>query len=184
VWLDPKRTSPYKFYQFWINTDDNDAERLLKLFTFLPLEEIAAIMAGHDKNPGARAAQRRLAFETTSIVHGGETAENVAAASEVLFGSKSLAGIGEETLAMLKDEVPFSTLGTMADGMTAVEVLTACGACESKGEAKRSIKQGAVSINELRLDDEGYVITRDNLLHGKYIFIRVGKKNFHLAQMD
>ena len=185
VWLDPKRTSPYKFYQFWINTGDMDVERLLKLFTFLPFEEIAAVMDGHGKNPENRAAQRRLAFEATSLVHGEETARNAAAASEVLFGSKSLAGIGEETLATLENEVPFSALEGMAcGGMTAVDVLTACGACESKGEAKRAVKQGAVSINELRVDNEGYVITRDNLLYGKYIFIRVGKKRFHLARMD
>ena len=184
VWLDPKRTSPYKFYQFWINTEDKDVERLLKIFTFLPLDEIAAAMAEHEKKPEARAAQRRLALEATSVVHGKETADNVVAASDVLFGSKSsagLVGVGEETLAMLKDEIPFSAV---VGGATIVDVLAACGACESKGEAKRAIKQGAVSVNELRVNDEGHVITRDNLLHGKYIFIRIGKKNFHLVRVN
>ena len=181
VWLDPKRTSPYKFYQFWVNTDDRDVERLLKIFTFLPLSEITAIMIGHEKNPGFRAAQRRLAFEATNLVHGDETAWSVVAASEVLFDSKSLAGIEEKTILMLKDEMPFSVV---TGASTAVDVMAACGACESKGEAKRAIRQGAVSINEQRVDDEGYVITHDKLLHGKYIFVRIGKKNFHLVRMD
>ena len=85
---------------------------------------------------------------------------------------------------MLEEEIPFSVLSLPEGGMTVVDVLTACGACESRGEAKRAVKQEAVSINELRLDNEGYVITCDNLLHGKYIFIRIGRKNFHLVRMD
>jgi len=192
VWLDSKRTSPYKFYQFWINTDDKDVERLLKLFTFLPLEEISDIMAEHEKNRGARPAQRRLAFEATSLVHGKETAGNVVAASEILFGSKPLVEAEEKTFALLMDEMPFSALelfknqngGVAAAAVNTVDILAASGACESKGEAKRSIKQGAVSVNEARVNDEGHVMTRDDLLHGKYIFIRIGKKRFHLVRMD
>jgi len=186
VWLDPKRTSPYKFYQFWINTDDKDVERLLKIFTFLPLEGIADVMAEQEKNPGARPAQRRLALEVTSLVHGEETAKNVVAASGVLFGSKPLVEAGEETFIMLRDEMPFSELELLKtqSSVTAVDILTASGACESKGEAKRAIKQGAVSVNEVRVNDEGYVLTHDNLLHGKYVFIRVGKKHFHLVRMS
>jgi len=186
VWLDPKRTSPYKFYQFWVNTDDKDVERLLKIFTFLPLEEIADIMAEQGKNPGARPAQRRLAFEATSLVHGEKTAGSVVTASEVLFGSKSLVEALEDTFVMLADEMPFTKLELLKtqDSVMAVDVLAACGASASKGEAKRSIKQGAVSINEQRIGDEGFVLTRDNLLHGKYLFIKIGKKHFHLVQMD
>jgi tyrosyl-tRNA synthetase len=189
VWLDANRTSPYKFVQFWINADDKDVVRLLKLFTFLPLEEIAAVMAIHEEKPEMRAGQRRLAFEITRLVHGDETTRKVAAAGEVLFGSKPfgsqpLADIDEDTLATLKDEMPFSELPALQErGLPVTDLLAACGACESKGEAKRAVRQGAVSVNERRVDDEGYVITRDDLLHGKYIFVRVGKKRFHLARM-
>jgi tyrosyl-tRNA synthetase len=184
VWLDPKRTSPYRFYQFWINTDDRDVERLLKLFTFLPLEEIASVTAEHGKNPGARAAQRRLAFEATKLVHGQDTAMSVVAASDVLFGSRSLSEVGEETLALLKEEMPFSALSSPLPAPL-VDILVSCGACESKGEARRAIKQGGVSVNEARVGDEGENIAgRERLLYGKYLFIRLGKKRFHLVEIS
>ncbi|MDR1979189.1 MAG: tyrosine--tRNA ligase [Synergistaceae bacterium] len=187
VWLDEAKTSPYKFYQFWINTDDKDVERLLKLFTFLPLEEIAAVISEHEKDPGARRAQRRLAFEATKLVHGEATAQSVVTASGVLFGSGSdsgtLAEIGEETFVMLKNEMPFTALSLPLPA-TVVEVLVSCGACESKGEAKRAIKQGGVSVNELRVEDEGSVVSREALLRGKYVFLRLGKKRFHLAAFE
>ena len=184
VWLDSARTSPYRFYQFWINTDDKDVERLLKLFTFLSLEEIASVMAEHQKDPSVRLAQRRLASEVTRLIHGEVGVRNVTAASGILFDSKSdLSGIEEETFAMLKDEVPFSKL-SLTFPATVVDVLASCGACESKGEAKRSIKQGGVSVNETRISDEGSQISREALLHGKYVFIRLGKKRFHLVEID
>jgi tyrosyl-tRNA synthetase len=181
VWLDAKRTSPYRFYQFWINTDDRDVERLLKLFTFLPLEEIAGVMEEHGKNPAARTAQRRLAAEATTLVHGAETAKNVAAASEVLFGSQPLSDVAEETLALLKEEMPFSAL-SLSLPAAAADVLASCGACESKGEARRAIKQGGVTVNELRVD-EGASIGPERLLHGKYLFVRLGRKRFHLVEI-
>jgi len=186
VWLDPKRTSPYKFYQFWINTDDKDVERLLKIFTFLSLEEISGVMSEQEKNPGGRPAQRRLALEVTSLVHSDATAQSVTAASGVLFGSKPIVEAEEATFVMLRDEMPFSELELFKtqESVSVVEVLAASGACESKGEAKRAIKQGAVSVNETKISEEGHVLTRDKLLHGKYLFIRVGKKHFHLVQMN
>ena len=181
VWLDSKRTSPYRFYQFWINTDDRDVERLLKLFTFLSLEEIASVMEAHEKAPEARGAQRRLAFEVTAVVHGANTAFNVVKASGVLFGGGTdLSEIGEETLLMLREEMPFSESG-IALPAAVVDVLVACGACESKGEAKRAIKQGGVSVNEKRIADEAEALSRDMLLAEKYLFVRIGKKRFHLV---
>jgi tyrosyl-tRNA synthetase len=182
VWLDSKRTSPYRFYQFWINTDDRDVERLLKLFTFLTLPEIASVMAEHEKNPGARTAQRRLAFEATKIVHGEETVQSVAAASEVLFGSQSLSGVEEKTLTLLKEEMPFTAISPALPA-TVVDVLASCGACESKGEARRIIKQGGVSVNETRVEEESGSVRREDLLYGKYLFIRLGKKRFHLVEI-
>ncbi|MDR1648671.1 MAG: tyrosine--tRNA ligase [Synergistaceae bacterium] len=182
VWLDSKRTSPYRFYQFWINTDDRDVERLLKLFTFLPLPEIASVMAEHEKNPGARAAQRRLAFEATKIVHGEETVRSVVAASEVLFGSQSLSGAEENTLALLKEEMPFTAISSALPAAV-VDILVSCGACESKGEARRIIKQGGVSVNEARVEEESGSVGREDLLCGKYLFLRLGKKRFHLVEI-
>jgi tyrosyl-tRNA synthetase len=182
VWLDPKRTSPYRFYQFWINSDDRDAERLLKLFTFLSLEEIASVTAEHGKNPGARTAQRRLAFEATRIVHGEDTVRSVVAASEVLFGSQPLSEVGEDVLDLLKEEMPFTAL-SLPLPVAVADVLVSAGACESKGEAKRLIRQGGVSVNETRVEDEGGAVGREELLYGRYLFIRLGRKRFHLAEV-
>lgn len=184
VWLDPGRTSPYRFYQFWINTDDRDVERLLRLFTFVSLEDIAAVMQEHERDPGTRAAQRRLALEITKLVHGEATARSVVTASNVLFGTKSdLAALESETFAMLKEEMPFAALSSELPA-TVVDVLVSCGACESKGEAKRAIKQGGVSVNEIRIGDEGATISRDMLLAGEYAFVRMGKKRFHLVSFS
>lgn len=180
VWLDSRRTSPYRFYQFWINTDDRDVERLLKLFTFVPLEEIASVMQEHEKDPSLRTAQRRLALEATKLVHGEETTRNVIIASQVLFGTGDLAALTEETFVLLKDEMPFAAL-TQTLPASIVDVLVACGACESRGEAKRTIKQGGLSVNEVRVGEEDAEVTRDMLLAGKYLFVRLGKKRFHLV---
>ena len=184
VWLDAKRTSPYRFYQFWINTEDKDVERLLKLFTFLPLDAIESVMVSHDKEPGLREAQRCLAFEVTALVHGKAAARNVAEASGVLFGSGTdLSEIGEETFSTLKDEMPFTTLSQPLPA-TVVDILVACGICESKGEAKRAIKQGGVSVNDLRVEDENGVVDTGMFLCGRYVFVRLGKKRFHLVSFS
>ncbi|MDR1741700.1 MAG: tyrosine--tRNA ligase [Synergistaceae bacterium] len=182
VWLDPRRTSPYKFYQFWINSEDADVERLMKLFTFLSLGEIGEVMAAHAKDMSARTAQRRLAREVTAIVHGEEAARNVVAASDALFGETAPADLSEETLSLLKDEMPFSTLNIPLPAQV-VDVLAAGGVCESKGEARRAIRQGGVSINDARVADEAEALSKDRLLRGQYLFVRLGKKKFHLLQI-
>lgn len=184
VWLDAKRTSPYRFYQFWINTEDADVERLLKLFTFLPLEEISLLMAEHSRKPEAREAQRRLAYETTALVHGETVAKNVLEASNVLFGSTAdLSALKEDTLTMLKEEMPFTALSASLP-LSVVELLVNCGACESKGDAKRAIKQGGVSLNELRIQEETAQISDSQLLCGRYVFVRMVKKRFYLVSFS
>ena len=132
VWLSPERTSPYRFYQFWVNTEDQSVEKLLKLFTFLPLEEIAAIMAVHEKDPGRREAQRRLAREVTVIVHGAHCADTVIAASSILFGdSFDPKELSEEMLSTLAEEVP--TGNAPRDFPVPIaDLLAASGACQSK----------------------------------------------------
>ena len=181
VWLDPRRTSPYRFYQFWFNTDDRDVERLLKLFTFLPLDEIRDIMGKHAARPEERAAQRRLALEVTRLVHGESAALSVVKASSVLFDAESdLTDLTEETYAALREEVPFAEVNLDLPAAL-LDVLTVCGAFESRGEAKRAIRQGGVSLNGTRVSDEGAAVSREELGRGRYLFVRIGRKRFHLV---
>ena len=187
VWLDSARTSTYRFYQFWINTEDADAERLLKLFTFLTLEEIERIAAEHKQNPEKRTAQKMLAYEVTKLVHSEHAAKTAARASEMLFGSGETpikcSELDEEMLILLSKEVPYTKIECEVPHQVA-EILSASGACESKGEAKRLIKQGGVTLNDVRITEEGAKIEREFLLHGKYIFARLGKKKFHLIEFS
>ena len=184
VWLDPEKTSPYKFYQFWYNTEDKDAEKLLKLYTFMPLDEIAAIMSEHNSAPEKRTAQKRLAFEVTSTVHGQDTAKSVIAVSEILFDPKiDYAGVSVQTCEMLKQEVPFTRLENVSFPASAVNVIASSGACASNGEAKRAIRQGGVSINGAKITDEKAELSRDILVNGKYIFVRIGRKKFQMAEV-
>ena len=181
VWLDPRRTSPYRFYQFWFNTDDRDVERLLKLFTFLPLDEIRDLMERHAARPEERAAQRRLALEVTQLVHGEGAGLSVVKASSVLFDAESdLTDLTEETYAALREEVPFAEVNLDLPAAL-LDVLTACGAFESRGEAKRAIRQGGVSLNGTRVSDEGVAVSREELGRDRYLFVRIGRKRFHLV---
>ena len=183
VWLDASRTSPYQFYQFWVNTDDRDVERLLKLYTFMPLEDIRSVMEEHRAHPERRLAQRRLGREATAKVHGPAAAESVVRASAILFDPDAdLSGISEETCLTLKTEVPFAELDAPAP-IGILDLLTASGVCESRGEAKRAIRQGGVSINGVRAADEAASVAGEDLLCGRYVFVRIGRKKFHLVEM-
>ena len=183
VWLDPEKTSPYKFYQFWVNTDDRDVEKLLKLYTFLPLEEIAAIMTEHNAAPEKRVAQKKLALEVTATVHGLDTAKSVITASEILFNPKiDFTGVSDEICDMLKQEVPYKKLEGVEFPASAVNLLALSDACESNGEAKRAIRQGGVSINGTKISDEKAALERDSLVNDKYLFLRVGRKKFNMAE--
>lgn len=180
VWLDPRRTSPYQFYQFWVNTDDRDVERLLKLYTFLPLEEIGVVMREQAAHPEARPAQRRLALEVTRTVHG-QAAEGAVKASSILFDPNAdLANVTEDVCLILREEVPFAELDLPLPAPL-LDVLTAAGAFGSRGEAKRAIRQGGVSINGVRAQDEGQTVGQEDLRCGRYLFLRSGRKNFRLA---
>ena len=183
VWLDATKTSPYKFYQFWFNTDDKDVEKLLKLYTFLPIDEINAIMSEHNARPENRIAQKKLALEVTATVHTREIAEKVITASEILFNPKiDFAGVDEATCEMLKAEVPYQKLEGLNFPVGVVNVLASSGACESNGEAKRAIRQGGVSINGKKITDEKSEVNKSELLFGKYLFIRIGRKKFNMAE--
>ena len=186
VWLDPERTSPYKFYQFWLNVSDTDAEKYLKIFTFLSKEEIEALAAEHAADPGKRPMQRRLAKELTVMVHSEKDYEAAVEASSILFGNntgEALHNLDERTLLDVFEGVPqFSVAkGDIDAGMPLLELLAVkTGVFPSKGEARKMVQQGGVSINKEKVTDPAAVIDAGALLGGKYIHIQKGKKNHFL----
>ncbi|MDZ4865574.1 MAG: tyrosine--tRNA ligase [Gemmatimonadota bacterium] len=179
IWLDPARTSPYQFYQFWLNTEDADVERLLRFFTFLPLEEIAAVAAEQIREPGKRAGQRRLAEEVTTLVHGAATLQSVVAASRILFGGMKLADAGASVLAVLAGEIPTTAVpATELTGLGLVDALVRCGLAASKGDARRGVQQGGFSVNGSPVGDVERKLTADDQLPGGYVLLQKGKKNY------
>ena len=180
IWLDPKRTSVYKFYQFWINTDDRDVIRYLKFFTFLAKEEIESLEKQHAENPGARVAHKALGKTATDLIHGvGATTEAIRA-SEILFGG-DLKDISESTFNEIINEVPTKEIEKSkldGAGIPLVEFLVHAGLSQSKGQARKDIEGGGVNINNIREADIARVITTNDLLFGKHILLRKGKKNY------
>jgi tyrosyl-tRNA synthetase len=180
IWLDPKRTSVYKFYQFWVNTDDRDVIRYLKYFTFLPKEEIELLEKKHAENPGAREAHKALAKSVTDLIHGaGATAETVRA-SEILFGGE-LKGVAENTFNEIVGEVPTKEVEKAkldGAGLPLVELLVLAGLCSSKGQARKDVEGGGVNMNNIRESDFQRAVTSSDLLFGKHLLLRKGKKNY------
>ena len=179
VWLDPKKTSPYKFYQFWLNTDDRDVAGWLRLFTFLELDEIETLLVEQARDPGRRLAQRRLALEVTSRVHGAETAERVIAASAILFGGTPLVAAVADVLEVLEGEVPTAplTLAELSKGVALVDALVTAGLASSKAEAKRGLEQKGFSVNG-EAAAAGRSLVEEDLLAGRYVVLQKGKKNY------
>jgi len=180
VWLDPAKTSVYRFYQFWINADDRDVIRYLKFFTFLSREEIEALEKQHTENPGARAAHRALAKAVTDLIHGpGATAE-AQRASEILFGGE-LAGVSETTFKEIVGEVPTQDIEKAkldGAGLALVELLVHAGLCPSKGQARKDIEGGGVYVNNVREAGIQRAVSVNDLLFGKHLLLRKGKKNY------
>jgi tyrosyl-tRNA synthetase len=185
VWLDPARTSPYKFYQFWLNTDDRDVERLLNFFTFLPADEIARVMAEQAADPSRRAAQRVLAQDITARVHGAETTARVIAASAILFGGTDLRAADAGVFEVLAGEMPTTPLegGALAGGLSLVDALTNCGLTASKSEARRGIQGKGFAVNGEKTDDVDRKLTPADLLAGGYLMLQKGKKNYALLKL-
>ncbi|MAY73596.1 MAG: tyrosine--tRNA ligase [Phycisphaerae bacterium] len=179
----PHRTSPYALYQFWLNTPDADALRFLRIFTLLPMEEIDSIEAAHAENPAQREAQRRLAQESTRLLHGREAMEQAEAAGKALF-SGDLSGLDERTLREVFAQAPSTDHDRSSldnDGADPVDLLIETGLAKSKREAREFVSAGSVSVNGRKLA-EGDRVTTDDLLHGSMIAIRRGKKNWHLTR--
>jgi tyrosyl-tRNA synthetase len=180
VWLDPERTSVYKFYQFWVNTDDRDVIRYLKYFTFLPKAEIEALEKKHTENPGAREAHKALARAATDLIHGSAATMEAIRASEILFGGE-LKGVTESTFNEIVGEVPTKELEKAkldGTGLPLVELLILSGLCSSRGQARKDVEGGGVNINNVRESNFQRVVTGNDLLFGKHILLRKGKKNY------
>ena len=186
VWLDPKRTSPYKFYQFWLNVSDADAEKYIKIFTSLTREEIEALVAEQAADPSQRPLQKRLAKELTTMVHSAADYEAAVEASQILFSNKAqdiLHRIDEDTLLSVFEGVPQFEVSkdVIEAGIPAIELLAgATSVFASKGEMRKLTQGGGVSVNKEKLTDANAVIGTDHLLNGKYILAQRGKKNYYL----
>lgn len=184
IWLDPKRTTPYKFYQFWLNVSDDDAERYIKIFTSLDKETIDALVAEHKQDPGQRILQKRLAQEVTVMVHSQEALDAAIQASGILFGKatrEALESLDEQTLLDVFDGVPHFDVAADQLGQPAVELFTqAAPVFASKGEMRKLVQGGGVSVNKEKLTVFDRPITSDDLIDGKYILVQRGKKNYFL----
>ncbi|MGB0578926.1 MAG: tyrosine--tRNA ligase, partial [Limisphaerales bacterium] len=182
VWLDPARTSVYRFYQFWIRTDDRDVVRYLKYFTFLPQEEVAALEAAHDENPGRREAHKALAQAVTDMIHGEAATADAIKATEILFGGE-ITGISEAGFGDVAAEIPSQEIDRDAfngDGSALIDLLHTAGLSKSKGEARRDLKGGGIYVNNVKQTEAEPVINADSLLFDRYLLLRKGKKNYSL----
>ena len=177
LWLDPEMTSPYAWYQYFINTADADVIRYLRWFTFLTQEELAELQQAVDERPHTREAQRRLAQEMTNLVHGKDTTRAVELAAQALFGRAKLTELDEGTLAGALSETTIAEIGA-DDPRTIVDLLVATGLVESKKAARRAVNEGGAYVNNQRITSDEWQPTNEDLLHGRWLVLRRGKKNF------
>lgn len=185
VWLSANKTSPYIFYQFWLNTKDADAIAYIKIFTFLPPQEIDNIIAQHEGDPGLRIVQKKLAEEVTKMVHSQTDFEFAVAASQILFSNdtaNALRTLTEQQLLEVMDGVPAFNFAkeNILNGHNLVNLLSETGIFPSKSEAKKMIQSGGVSLNKIKLTDIDFLVSKDDLLNDKYLLIQKGKKHYHL----
>lgn len=184
VWLDPQKTSPYRFYQFWLNTDDRNVIEYLNYFTFLPVEDVAALKVSLEQHPELREPHRKLAEEITRLLHGETALTSAVQASQALFGG-SLEGLSSAEIADIFADVPSTTLpkDRLGSNFTAVDLLVESGFLKSKGEARRAIDEGGISVNNQRVEAPSAIIDSARLLHGEYLVLRRGRKNYHLVRV-
>ena len=187
VWLDAKRTSAYKFYQYWLNTSDEDAEKSIKIFTFLDQETIQNLSIEHAKAPHTRILQKRLGEEVTVLVHGKDAYENAIAASEILFGNSTattLKSLDEQTFLDVFDGIPQALISSelLSEGISMVDALAAkSNFLSSNGEAKRALKENGISVNKEKVPED-FVITKSDLIAEKYVLLQRGKKSYFLLR--
>ncbi len=185
LWLDPKLTSPYRFYQYWVNVEDADVGPFLRMFTFLSLEEIDALVAEHEKDKGRRVAQRRLAAEVTTWVHGAEATRRVERASGVLFGG-TLESLSDADLEPLLDDVPVTRLqrSELEAGVPLVDLFVRVKLADSKGAARRLVQQGGAYLNNVRVTDAAKQVGRQDLATESLLLLRAGKRDYHLVKVE
>ena len=182
IWLDPKRTSPYRFSQYWIQTDDRDVGRFLRYFTFLPVDEIDEIEKEHFKSPEKRAGQRRLSKELTTLVHGATAARSAERAAKILFGGQ-LDGIEKTDLLSAAEEMP-KTLRSGEPPYPLIDILLETGLSRSKTLARKELRGGGIYVNNHPVSAETSTLSDDDILFGQYILLRKGKKNYHLLEFE
>ncbi|MER7671210.1 tyrosine--tRNA ligase [Kitasatospora sp. NPDC096128] len=180
VWLDPELTTPYAFYQFWLNADDRDVSNFLRIFSFRSKEEIEELERETAERPAARLAQRALAEELTTLVHGADQYERAVAASKALFGQGDLADLEAPTLAAALAEVPKAEVTEL---QPVVDLLVAVGLAPSRSAARRTVKEGGAYLNNVKVTDEEAVPTEADLLHGRWLVLRRGKRNLAAAEL-
>lgn len=185
VWLDAELTSPYRFYQFWLNTTDEDVVRYLKFFTFLDRDEIEAIAAEHEEAPYERQAQRRLAREVTRMVHGESALAKAELSSQVLFGGE-IDELGADEILDVFEDVPSSLVpkDEISGGLAVTELLARSGLTKSKGAARRLVRDGGAYVNNVRVGDEHAQVELDDFREGKVLVLRKGRKAYHLVQVQ
>ena len=185
VWLDAKRTSPYKFYQYWINTSDEDAKKYIKIFTFLSKEAIESLISTHDENPGLRTLQKKLAEEVTLTVHGQNALDHAVRASGILFGkstSEDLKSLDEATFLEVFEGVTQASVAR-EDVVHGMDMITALSSStqflKSNGEARRALKENSISVNKEKVTED-FVITPDHLINDRYVLLQRGKRNYFI----
>lgn len=186
VWLDANRTSPYQFYQFWLNASDADAEKWIKIFTFLPKEEIELLLKKHSNDPGKRLLQKKLAEEVTSFVHGKEEYEKAIETTQKLFANQNAPAeiLSIEDLEGMEGVVKFDfSKDKISNGIDIVSFLAETEIFPSKGEARKMVQGGGVSINRKKVDNIQFSLEDSMLLHSKYILVQKGKKNYYLVKV-
>ena len=183
VWLDPEMTSPYAFYQFWLNSDDADVAKYLKVFSFKSHAEISELIASHEANPGLREAHRALAQELTTLVHGAGECDAAERAAMALFGQGELADLDEKTLASALSQLPKTTIAAGSVFPTWVDLLAATGVVESKSAARRIVKEGGAYLNNAKVTAEEFIPTHENLLFGRFLLLRKGKRDLAAVEV-
>jgi len=186
IWLDPAKTSYFDFYQFWLNAADADAEKWIKIFTFLSKEEITGLLSQHTANPGDRALQKALAREITTFVHGSEGLNQALADTEKMFANRTAPAesLSQADLESLEGVARFSySADKLGAGIDIVSFLAETGILASKGEARKLVEGGGISVNRKKVETIKVTVDSSLLLHGKYILVQKGKKNYYLVEV-
>jgi tyrosyl-tRNA synthetase len=185
IWLDPKKTSPYQFYQFWLNASDEDAKGWIKIFTLLPVAQIESLLTEHEAAPHLRLLQKKLAECLTTWVHSNADYDFAVKASEILFGNATtevLQSLNESELLQVMEGVPTAKISkaSLANGYDLIDLLVETNIFQSKGEAKKMFIAGGLGLNKTKIAPETTSVNADDLLQGKYLLLQKGKKNYYL----